>query len=108
MRNHSFSLGFNMDKKSVLEIVILTIVIISVWMAMFLPVVLYFLVRLQLATAATVHSCMAAIHMTMVMIPTIAIIIYSPQPLAGEEGADHEGKSATVAWKVGMIVQDSV
>ena len=34
---------------------------------------------------------------------TTAIIIYSSQPLTGEEGADHEGESTTASWKVFSI-----
>ena len=36
-----------MDKKKILEAVILAVVIISVWMIMFLPVLIYFLVSMS-------------------------------------------------------------
>ena len=43
--NFCIQLGI-MDKKKVFEVVILAVVIISVWMVMFLTVMIYFLVSL--------------------------------------------------------------
>lgn len=60
-----------MDKKKVLEVLLLTIIIISVWMVMLLPVLIYFLVSLP-AVLPSSYTYRSAVPSCTILVPSHA------------------------------------